>query len=280
MWPLKILVKLVLSNLPLPYRVKTKLGCMQHGFMEDPQYGMKVFEHHKNICFPDGLPENFTALELGPGDSLASMLMASAYGAGKVWLIDAGQFARTDAAFYRDAASRLRVAYPRIPDLSEAETLQDMMNLCHARYETGGLESLRKIPDNSVDMIWSQAVLEHVWRDEFNAIQAEFKRILKPSGRASHVIDFQDHLNHALNNLRFPESIWETNLFRKSGFYTNRILASDALARFRMSGFSHIRVVGEDRWDVLPTPRSAMNSTFQTCSDDDLLTRGITVTMY
>lgn len=277
MWPLKIIVKLIVSNLPIPYRMRTKLGCMQHGFMEDPDYGRKVFEHHKNICFPDGLPENFTALELGPGDSLASMLMAASCGAEKIWLVDAGTFAREDTEFYKQTARALRPQYPNMPEVEKAQSLQEMMNICRAQYVTGGLASLKQIPDNSVDLIWSQAVLEHVWKDEFNAVQQELRRVLKPSGRASHVIDFQDHLNHALNNLRFSEKIWETGLVRKSGFYTNRILASESVERFKICGFSNVQIISKKSWDAIPTPRKALNPVFQGKSDDDLLTQSMTV---
>ncbi|MEM6780345.1 MAG: class I SAM-dependent methyltransferase [Pseudomonadota bacterium] len=276
-WRLKILAKLVLSNLPIPYRIRNRLGLLRHGFMDDPDYIIRVFENHKNICFPDGLPDDFSVLELGPGDSLASMLIARAYGAKTVWLIDAGHFAHDDVDFYKRMAHALHMKNKNVPLLDDCTTIEDALKTCNATYLTNGLSDLQSIPDDSVDFIWSQAVLEHVARDEFNATQAELKRILKPGGATSHVIDFQDHLAHALNNLRFPEKVWESAAFKKSGFYTNRILASETLDRFRQSGFSDVDVVKTVKWDGIPTPKAVFAEQFQNLPDQDFVTKGITV---
>ncbi len=59
--------------------------------MEDPRYGEDVFLRH---CTRSGFAgENgFACLELGPGESLFSALLARAHGADKCWLIDVGDF--------------------------------------------------------------------------------------------------------------------------------------------------------------------------------------------
>lgn len=278
MWLVKIAAKIVLKRLPVPYSVWKRLGVFRHGHMETPSYVLGVFRRHARNA-PDGhLPPGFTALELGPGNSLASMLVAAAQGAGKIWMVDASTDARTDVAFYKDMARALRSEGVPVPDIEGARSLAEMMEICNAEYRTGGLSSLRAIPAASVDMIWSQAVLEHVRKAEFEATMRELRRILKPSGYASHVIDFKDHLGGALNNLRFPERLWESEFFARSGFYTNRIQAPDMLELFRREGF-RVNVLEERRWDALPIARRALDRAFRNVPDDALLVRGLTVAM-
>lgn len=279
MWAIKIIAKLILSRLPVSYRFWSKLGLFRHGHMETADYIVDVFSDHAQNAFPEGLPAGFTGLEMGPGDSLASMLVACARGAGKVYLLDAGAFARNDPEFYKSMARLLEEKGLDVPDIQSAQCLEDILKICNAEYLTNGLESLRQIPDQSVDMIWSQAVLEHVRRAEFDQTMAELARILKSRGRASHVIDFKDHLAEALNNLRFSDKLWESDFFTKSGFYTNRIQAPAMLKVFRDCGFKNIEVLKEWRWDKLPTPRSALNAAFKEVSDEDLLINCIKVTM-
>ena len=65
----------------------------------------------------------------------------------------------------------------------------------------------------------------------------ELFRILKPNGVCSHRVDLRDCLDGGLNNLRFSEARWEDALFRKSGFYTNRIRFREMVEIFEQAGF-------------------------------------------
>jgi SAM-dependent methyltransferase len=279
MWVLKIFAKLVLSRLRVPYSFWRKVGIFRHGHMEAAEYVRSVFADHVKNAFPNGLPEGATVLELGVGDSLASALVARAYKARKVYLADVGRFARTDPEFYKSLAASLAAAGLAVPDIAHARTLSEILELCNAEYLTDGLHSLRGIPDQSVDLIWSQAVLEHVRKADFPATMIELRRILKPTGRASHVIDFKDHLAEALNNLRFPDRVWESKVVASSGFYTNRIQAPRMLTIFEHCGFGNLRILKEWRWKTLPTPRAALHHSFRNIPDADLLVSCIKVTM-
>jgi len=279
MWAIKIVAKLILSRLRLPYRMWAKLGVFRHGHMETAQYVVSVFTNHIKNAFPNGLPLGATVLELGGGDSLASALVAKAYGAGRIYLVDVGEFARMDVEFYKEIARRFAELGLDVPDISNAATLREILRTCNAEYLTGGLESLRNIPSQSVDFVWSQAVLEHVRKAKFEATMVELSRILKLEGKASHVVDFKDHLANALNHLRFSETLWESDLFASSGFYTNRIQARTMLDMFRRCGFENIRVLREWRWNRLPTPSRSIDPSFRRVPEVDLLTSCITVTM-
>jgi SAM-dependent methyltransferase len=279
MWAIKIAAKIVLSRLPVPYRIWSWLGMFRHGQMDTARYATAVFADHMASVFPDGLPTDATVLELGVGDSLALALIARAYGAKKVYLVDVAAFARTDVEFYKAMATSLKGMGLDVPDIGAAQSLDEFLVCCNAEYLTGGIDSLRAIPARSVDLICSQAVLEHVRKNEFETTMDELRRVLKPTGKASHVVDFKDHLSGALNNLRFPATTWERNLFAKSGFYTNRIHRSSMLAMFAGSGFGNIEVRKEWKWDTLPTRRAAFAREFMQVPDADLLISGMKVTM-
>ena len=81
-----------------------------------------------------------------------------------------------------------------------------------------------------------------------------------------------------MNNLRFTDATWEGDLFRKSGFYTNRIRFGEMVALFDRAGFDckFPRVV---RWDAIPTPRAKLNEAFRYVPDDDLLVCGFDVVL-
>ena len=144
------------------------------------------------------------------------------------------------------------------------------MNFYNAKYLTSGLESFRKIDDNSIDFIFSHSVMEHIKKNELNQLIKEMYRILKPHGVISHNINYKDHLGESLNNLRFSEQIWESDLFANSGFYTNRIPAIEMHQYFKNIGFN---LVKEDfgRWDKLPINRNNLAKEFKKFTNEELM---------
>jgi predicted SAM-dependent methyltransferase len=220
------------------------------------------------------MPDNFVCLELGPGDSLFSALIARAFGARKIFLVDSGDYATRDAELYRNMyffllrkGRKLNVKYT---------SFEELLYSCQSAYLTSGLSSLRQLPDNSVDFIFSQAVLEHVRKSEFLPILKELRRILKPFGISSHTVDLKDHIGGALNNLRFSDLIWESSMFSKSGFYTNRIRFTRMLALFEKAGY-RVRVIETNEWDHLPTPKEKFREEFRYLSDQTLCVSSFTV---
>ena len=271
-WQLKLVAKLLLSRLRLPYRLLAALRMFRHGDMENADYALGVFEHH---LVQSGLTslQDKVCLELGPGDALTSALIAHAHGARQCYLVDAGAFASTDIGTYRVQSEQLRASGMHAADLADCHSVEAFLSATNSTYLTGGLESLRQLPDASIDFIWSHAVLEHVRLHEFDATLAELGRILKPDGVCSHRIDLQDHLAASLHNLRFRRETWEKEWMARSGFYTNRVRFSDMVARFEAAGFcSALDKI--DRWEILPVSRKALNEEFAGLDDDELRVQG------
>ena len=111
--------------------------------------------------------------------------------------------------------------------------------------------------------------MEHVRKNQLNTLIKEMYRILKPNGVISHNINYKDHLGESLNNLRFSEKIWESNLFAKSGFYTNRIPAVEMHKYFKNGGFNLVQEAF-GRWDKLPISRISLSKEFREFSNDEL----------
>ena len=275
-WWAKIAAKLLLSRIPLPYSLWKRLSLFEQGAMERPQYAYNVFRRHFDRAGAHFAIENFVALELGPGDTLYSALIARAFNATRTHLVDEGDFATRNLDRYEAMDRYLSQQGRPIAVTRPLSSLDRLLAECGASYHTGGLASLRAIPDDSVDFIWSQAVLEHVRKADFLETMREMHRVLGTQGVCSHRIDLTDHLGGSLNNLRFSDRTWESAFFSSSGFYTNRIRYSEMLRLFDEAGFD-VQLCGIDRWPTLPIARRNLAAPFKDLPEEDLRVLGFDV---
>ena len=269
-WPIKLGAKIVLSRVPLPPGFWARVGVFRGGEMDDPAYALRIFDAHLGYASPKGLPPGRTLLELGPGESLATGVIAFTRGMTRSYLVDETARATKDLHFYLALLDRLTGEGCDVADLKKATSVDDLCRRARITYFTDGLDSLRSLPGGSVDYMFSNAVLEHVRRREFLPFLRETRRLLSEEGVASHAVDLRDHLDDSLNNLRFPERLWEADWLAASGFYTNRIRFQEMLSDFRASGFQ-VSLVEEHRWDRLPTPRSRMTGEFRNLEEENLI---------
>ena len=275
-WWAKIIAKLILSRLPLSYSLWKRFGLFQLGHMEQADYAYGVFRRHFDRVDFTRKFDSFVALELGPGDLLSSAPLAYAYGASASYLVDTGCYAKENLAPYQTMIDYLANQGFTMLDSLAIRSLEELLQICNAHYEVEGLASLQIIPDQSVDFMWSQAVCEHIRKNEFLDTMRELRRVLRNDGVFSNRVDLRDHLGGALNNLRFPESLWERNAIANGGFYTNRIRYSEMIRLFQKAGFD-VEVLQIERWKHLPTPRSKLASDFQHWGDDELRISGFDV---
>tara|TARA_A100001015_G_C15036810_1_gene736833 strand:+ start:642 stop:1487 length:846 start_codon:yes stop_codon:yes gene_type:complete len=270
MWLLKIILKIIFSRLNIKYSYWKKFRIFRHGQMENFGYSRKIFEGHFRDMNKVNKIDNPIIMEIGPGDSLFSMIYSRKYSNEKFYFLDVNDFASKDLNLYLKLQKKLdnENYFPK-KIKSQIQSFDDLLKNYNAKYLIKGLQSLRKIDDNSIDYIFSHSVIEHIRKYEINNFIEEIYRILKPNGVISHNINYKDHLGESLNNLRFSEQIWESNLFAKSGFYTNRIPAVEMHKNFQKCGFN---LVEEDfgRWDKLPILRSSLSKEFRKYTNDEL----------
>ncbi|WP_207223285.1 methyltransferase domain-containing protein [Leptolyngbya iicbica] len=278
-WRIKILVKIILKRLPIRYSLWKKIGIFKHGRMESVEYSYIIFKKHLENVNPS---LGFVSLELGPGDSVLSAVMSKAFGGSCSYLVDSGYFANFESDIYKNAESFLRDAGLPLGDeylrgLTDEDILPEkLLTAYNCHYLTQGLDSLKSIPSNSVDFIWSQAVLEHVRKRDFLSTQKELRRIIRDDGKCSHTVDLKDHLGGSLNNLRFSERVWESEFMASSGFYTNRIRYSEMLSLFDEAGFL-AEVVDVRCWSELPIEVNRLSQEFEHLSEEELCIKGFTV---
>lgn len=280
-WWLKICLKIMFSKVPLSYSLWARLGIFRHGDMNQPQRALDSLSIHaatagildQRTSAPCFSRAGINVLELGPGDSIFTAVIAKAMGANRVWLVDSGAFAVTDISKYQELFAFLRKRGFALTNILNPQSFSEVLNQCNAAYFTSGVSSLNRIDDQSVDFCFSNAVLEHIPKSDMALLAQELKRVLKPGGICVHRVDLQDHLSGQLNNLRFSEEVWESSLFRHAGFYTNRIRYTDMVALFEQAGFD-CNVPRIVNWDRLPTPRARMNKLFRSLPDENLLVKG------
>lgn len=238
--------------------------------MDDPEAAWVTFRKHLEATGLNSL-HGRTVLELGPGNSTLTALFAKALGAKHTWMIDAQELASPDAVLFDRATKMLdKLGFP-VPSLDGAQSVAEILARLNADYLTKGFESLRTIPDGTIDFLFSNAVLEHVRLAHFESTMRETRRVLRPEGVESHQIDFRDHLQNALNNLRFSHRVWESEFMARSGFYTNRLTWPMMKNIFENAGFS-VALRSCDSWpDGLPTSQKRMAPPYRTLPPDDLM---------
>jgi hypothetical protein len=268
-WYIKLGIKLIRGLLPINYNIFAKLGFFRHGKMDSTAYALDVFKKH----FPNALnlPKvPFVFLEIGPGDSLFSRIIAASKGAKKSYLIDNGNFVSKDISNYLKLIEELYgIDYLKNININ---TLDDIKRHFNIHYMTQGLDSLKSITNDVVDISFSNACFEHVSCSQVPQYFKELKRVSRVNSFSSHCVDFKDHLSYSLNNLRFSKLFWESDLVKKSGIYTNRMRFSDMKVAIEQAGFN-CQVSHVEKWDALPTDMSKLHSDFQTYKLEDLLVK-------
>lgn len=269
-WRSRIFAKLLLSRIPVSYSEWAKVGLFRHGNMDDFSYAWRILQMHSKILDKSS---GWRGLELGPGDGLLSAFLAPAVGATGLSLVDAGDYAHKDVQRYLTQIAAFNSANPEMiqPSFEHLNSIESMLSNVGGEYYSNGLRSLNSLSTASFSLIYSQAVLEHIRRHEFEATMIECRRLLSEDGVMSHVVDFKDHLGGKLNNMRISSGLWERDWYAAdSGFYTNRLRLSEILKVCKNAGFN-VEIRNLKRWEQIPIKRSQLAEEFCSLSDDDLL---------
>lgn len=195
-------------------------------------------------------PISGTVLELGPGGNVGTTLLFLRDGCDRGYCIDVFPFISSQPDLYQELVDN--------PD----ELLQRIDYRCPEAIEDTAL------PDGSIDIIFSNACLEHVI-DPAGAAR-RISTLLKPGGVTTHGIDLRDHRNFELplDFLRYPEWMWQAASSRRT--HTNRWRASDWSNAFQAAGLVDIRVEPKEVADVTNKQRDRFAKKFRHRSTEDL----------
>lgn len=161
-------------------------------------------------------------LEIGPGGNyyLACLLLQN--GAKKVFVIDNENhsfFSNQEIAIYKKL-------YPESISNDRTINQDKIVVINYGRHETIPLS------DESIDIIYSNAVLEHVYTPK--RLLQECQRVLKVGGEMIHQIDYRDHIfsQKSLFFLGIPDLFFDF-FFKNTGMWVNRLRHSQWIDLFK-----------------------------------------------
>ena len=278
------------------------------GGTDSARYCYSVWLRHLVMAKTNGLnPYPKVIAELGPGDSLGIGLAALISGCDKCFAFDVVEHANIERnlAIFDELVTLFKDKtaipgddeWPKVkPRLEEygfpADILND--NKLHQALESSRIERIRdsirdfrrkdsmiqyKVPwydanileKESVDMIYSQAVLEHV--DDLRNTYRAMYSWLKSTGCISHTIDFKCHGTADEWNGHWVYSDFMWKLIRgKRPYLLNREPYSTHIAIMAEEGFKIVydkKIISESQFTL-----NQLAPKFGSISSDDLVTSG------
>lgn len=202
------------------------------------------------------VPEGSTVVELGPGrtpEMTAALVLAGARRALGIDLnievpddaLDSARYSGLVEALVDDRAASFRKAMGCTPQgvrrryQSLRQQRWPVEFVAYSGVGTG-------LEDDSVDLVFSKSVLEHVDAATAQSLVEEMHRVLVPGGSAVHVIDLRDHLHIRgddavagdwLDALRYRDALFKA-MFSNRSTSINRFRAPAWRELFMSAGFS------------------------------------------
>jgi len=290
--------------------VLNRLSGRHTGGTVSARYCYSVWLRHLTLAHSHGLQAPpMVVAELGPGDSLGTGLAALLCGAERLYAFDVVAYAdlRRNLAILDELVGLFLAREPipgdrEFPDVNPKlisyQFPQDLLpeSRLMSTLETARVEAIRcalqnrgatddrieikyfvpwtsaqLIEPGTVDLVYSQAVLEHVTNldETYDALW----RWLKPGGLMSHQIDFRSHgLAREWNgHWGHSDRVWRVIKGRKP-YLLNRQAHAAHLAKLQEHGFT--MVFDQPVASEGGIPRARLTSRFRHYTDDDLRTSG------
>jgi len=275
------------------------------GGTSSARYCYSVWLRHLVMAYDSGLLQGppATVAELGPGDSIGIGLAALLSGARKYHALDVVSYASSqrNLAILNELISLFECREP-IPDQHEFPEVKPYLasyafphhiltepvlarglagtrlerirqSVCEPKAADGMVlyaapwNDPQTIEEHAVDMIYSQAVLEHV--NDLAGAYAAMQRWLKPTGFVSHQIDFKSHGKAATwdGHWKYSDGVWRIIVGRRP-YLLNREPYSTHVYLLERYGF---HIVKESLVHAQPgITREELAPRFQDMSDDDM----------
>jgi SAM-dependent methyltransferase len=129
----------------------------------------------------------------------------------------------------------------RYGEIRQEKTLEGTLRRAGIRYYAPADASKTTLTDQSVDVVFSNSVLEHVPPEAIRGIFREARRVLRPTGLAIHSANCGDHYAYFdrsitfINYLQYSEREWR--FWNNTMLYQNRLRPGDFLELARDAGF-------------------------------------------
>lgn len=262
-WQLKGLVQKSLSFAPggrrLNDRLQRKFGELRHferhitGKVEDWKLSLRYLKDVEfDVC-------GKTVVEIGSGWQPSLPICFHLAGVKRVITydtvrhLDAGLTFRMLAALgvHLDSIAEacgdpVEKVRQRHRELLQAHEVYELLSRAQVDYNAPADARATRLAPGSVDLVYSNSVMEHVPKDIIRALMCESKRILRPGGLALHNVACNDHYSNtdrgisSVNYLRYSESQWSK--WNNSLQYQNRLRAREFLELAAAGGLEVIYV--------------------------------------
>jgi hypothetical protein len=247
-----------------------------------------------------------TVAELGPGDSIGIGLAALLSGVEQYFALDVVRYSdlARNLQIFEELVELFKArvpipgdddlpgVYPKLPSYAFP---QDLLGDAHLRaaLEPARVRSIREslrdvdaprgqirylapwtaeesIAEHSIDLIYSQAVLEHV--ENLRQVYRTMHRWVRATGVMSHQIDYRCHgkADEWNGHWSYSDAAWKIVVGRRP-YLLNRAPHSEHMRLLRESGFDVARV---DLQRAAALPRSRLARRFRDLSNEDLTTCG------
>lgn len=257
-WQVKFLKNSIIGILPLPIQEKArniKRSILPHKVKIDMwtlKQGLKQVQMLKTFGFE---PSNKRYLELGTGWSPVIPLIFHLAGCKSLTLVD-GQRLMDDHTFQETCRqligysqeisvkieiekNRVENKLAKLVDMPLKSALTEINCNYLAPYDLLNND----MPDQSVDIISSRVVFEHIPPKTVRNMFFEFNRLLRQDGAMCHIIDNSDHWEHndktigRLNFLKFSKTTFNFISSMNQLDYQNRLRHSQYKKMMEDAGF-------------------------------------------
>jgi SAM-dependent methyltransferase len=164
--------------------------------------------------------------------------------------------------------------------LYKAQSVDELLNSARIEYHAPADATATRLPPNSVDVVFSNSVMEHVPRAVILALMRESRRILRSGGLSIHSVNCGDHYAYfdrkitPINYLTYTERKWR--FWNNRLLYQNRLRPQDFLDMAGEAGLETVLKKHKPRQELLAAlPRLKTAPEFQHYSPEQLCTTSI-----
>jgi SAM-dependent methyltransferase len=247
-WRIKGLIQKGLSSVPHGTRMNDLLQRTVGGLRNfDGQVASKVEDW---VIFMDHLStlnvsvEGAELFEIGTGWFPTLPVCFALAGAGSCHTFDLHR--HLDLKLTRRMLGALQTLLPKIAGAAkrplervEADyrlivgqaTLADILNAARVRYHAPADATATSLPEETVDIVFSNSVFEHVPGEVIAGMMRESRRVLRTGGTAIHCVNCGDHYAYVdrgitpINYLQYPADRWRR--WNNELLYQNRLRPKD-----------------------------------------------------
>lgn len=195
--------------------------------------------------------ERPNVFEFGAGKDLSQNIYLSQY-FGSQTVVDL--FPMLDIDLANDAALQISKQYPTF-DYHAMENISDLERFYKVHYIAPFDAAKTPFGDNAFDGCVSTDTLEHIPEDDVMAIFKELRRIIRPGGVISAIIDYSDHYSYTdrkIGPLHFLQySADEFTKYNHYAYSQNRMRHYDYERIFAALGYKFIK---NEALDMAPMP--------------------------